>query len=324
MKLTVPSLRLRSWDGDALRSQAVELLTAAASNDAFFYTIERGDDGFHFTHLTFTEDIAWHLSQFEGVQVFDDSLAYQTEARGWSVREPEPQLVNRFSHVIRDYGSARAIHELETWRHAFAPIESTDQVRALFYDGNRFIGSIAALRRGGELFDQASLERVDAQSRTIHRLLLLADRISSGEGGPLHLIVDESGRIIYADARAAGWLTKRRSELLHRLLRENRIAVIDGMAPTFAWLDDGHRRLRHVVLSPVASIRATSWYQLSGTQRDIVRLAFDGLSNVEIARIHGISASTVKYHLTQAARTLGVSGRHGLRSALNDDDCPVG
>ena len=174
-------------------------------------------------------------------------------------------------------------------------------------------------------FSPETIARIRAQTQTVRRLLILADRIDrSVTTSQLHLICDEAGHVLYADECAAAWLTTRRREALGLLLREQEAGAIDGMSPTYGWLDDGHRKLHHVVLSAVDTVHVTPWRHLSDTQRTIVRLALDGLSNAEIARLQGISTSTVKYHISQAARRLDVSGRHGLNAALSDADCPVG
>lgn len=320
MSVNVPGLELRAWDAAALRRQAIDLLEATASADVLFFNLTRAENRLHYSNGMSTSDIYSHIAQFNRRRVFDDSLVYKTTGRTWTVREPAPQMNNRFSTIAEDYPDRSSLFESTTHQQGYAPIELNDQARMLLYDGDRFFGSLSAIRRGRELFRPGTLRRIRSQTPTLQRLLLLADRIEqAGIKSPLHLICDESGRVLFADDRAAYWLTARRRDALVEILRTQRVRPIDGLVPTFGWVDDGHRKLRHVVLRRAVAIEATPWRHLSETQRQIVTLALRGLPNTEIARVIGIARSTVKYHLGQATDALGVSGRSGLRDALDGD-----
>jgi DNA-binding NarL/FixJ family response regulator len=56
--------------------------------------------------------------------------------------------------------------------------------------------------------------------------------------------------------------------------------------------------------------------QLTDRERQIVHAAGRGLSNDAIAQTYGISAQTVKNHLTAAFQKLGVENRTGAVTAL--------
>lgn len=316
----IDPLALRGWDAQDIRLQALELLQATASSNALFFDLAHAADGTRYHAPLATDDIAEQVSDIAGRHVIADSIVYRA-GRGWSVGQPGPQMFNRFSTLEEDYGSLNTAYEFETFQLKYRPMKITDQARALFYNGNRFIGFLAAVRRHGETFSSDSIARIRSQTETFRRLLLLADRAAAGgPTSPLHIIFDETGSVMFADERARSWITARRRDLLQHLLGSGQAAVVDGMIPTWGWLDDGHRKLRHLILSPTRPLRATRWHHLSNAQRQIVRLALDGLSNAEIARVEGISASTVKYHLAQASTTLGVSGRRGLLDALITQD----
>ncbi|RMH60210.1 MAG: DNA-binding response regulator [Zetaproteobacteria bacterium] len=64
----------------------------------------------------------------------------------------------------------------------------------------------------------------------------------------------------------------------------------------------------------VSSVKDT----LTARQRQVLRLIRRGLSNKEIARILGISESTVKAHVTSILRQQGVSSRARLISSLHE------
>ncbi len=81
-------------------------------------------------------------------------------------------------------------------------------------------------------------------------------------------------------------------------------------------------------LSPVLAVAPEAGPVLSRRERDIVRLIARGLSNKEIGAELCLSEKTVKSHLTNIFRKLGVDGRHQVavhalrldRSRLTGDD----
>lgn len=57
------------------------------------------------------------------------------------------------------------------------------------------------------------------------------------------------------------------------------------------------------------AVHETAMARLTPRQRDILALVADGLTNKQVARSLGVSAGTVKVHLAQILRTLGVQNR---------------
>ena len=60
--------------------------------------------------------------------------------------------------------------------------------------------------------------------------------------------------------------------------------------------------------------------QLSPREQDVARLMASGMTNAEIARLLGLSASTVKHYVESAMRKAGVSNRVALAMWLRDQE----
>jgi DNA-binding NarL/FixJ family response regulator len=107
---------------------------------------------------------------------------------------------------------------------------------------------------------------------------------------------DDDGVTRVLEAGAVGYLLK---DCAPAALFEGVRAAAAGHAP----LDP---RVAHALLPG----RAPSVLeQLSGREREVLRLAADGLANKQIARRLGIAESTVKVHLGRVFRHIGVTDR---------------
>lgn len=313
------SLEVELGESDAakIRRKATDLVARAADSEASFFTVVENEGEHFYSSACVTSGLAGMMA-FDGTRTLAGSVADQRRGSDWTVETPPASNLNRFATFAEEFSTFNDVLTTPAHLEAYAPHEITDQARALMYDGDEFLGFIAAMRQGGERFELEQVERLRATTAEVHRLLLLARKLEADENtGALHLIADGTGQILFADERARCWLTQRRMHLIRQGFRADRPFVIDALVARTGWLDNGHLKLRHVALSPVQSPRASRWHHLSKTQRDIVGLALDGLSNREIARLKGISTSTVKYHLNEAARTLDVRGRTGLARALS-------
>ncbi|HEU0285597.1 MAG TPA: LuxR C-terminal-related transcriptional regulator, partial [Nocardioidaceae bacterium] len=65
---------------------------------------------------------------------------------------------------------------------------------------------------------------------------------------------------------------------------------------------------------------ASGWASLTPTEREVVRLVVDGLSNPEIASRLFVSRSTVKTHLSHVYAKLGVANRTELAAMATEQD----
>lgn len=313
-----PEVQIDSWKPQELRLQALNHAQLLGSGPAAYFRLVEVDGALRYADMEAASSFRELFVSSEGAVAHETSVARQTDHRSWTAAAPREESRNRFMTFEEDYGfQLDTLEGSDTHRAFYGPAEITDQARALFYDGTEFLGFVGVMRGCGEFFAPRAVDNLNQNAAHVHRLLLLARTAEREENtGALHFIASETGGVLYADERCRCWLTERRAEQVRRGLESGRVFIVDSLAASVGWLDDGHRKLRHIVLSPVQPLRASAWHHLSKTQRDIVGLALEGLSNREIARLKGISTSTVKYHLNEAARTLDVRGRTGLRQAL--------
>ncbi|GAA1332569.1 response regulator transcription factor [Saccharothrix algeriensis] len=57
--------------------------------------------------------------------------------------------------------------------------------------------------------------------------------------------------------------------------------------------------------------------ELTGRELEMARMLLTGATNAEIAEVYGISVSTVKYHVSNLMRKLGIARRSQIARALN-------
>ena len=76
------------------------------------------------------------------------------------------------------------------------------------------------------------------------------------------------------------------------------------------------KRLRHVVRSVDRTHGSLNRDVLTGREREVMRLAAEGLANKAIARQLRVSEGTVKLHLHSIYRKLGIKSRFALAALV--------
>lgn len=305
-------VQIDRWNARSIRRQVTRLVREDTSAEVLFYMYASVGEHLAYTSILTSSGLE-PIEKLEGLRAAPDSIIRRTSYRSWSVSRPSELQHNRFSTFEEDYGSVDAIRGQPTFDNFYAPHEITDQARALMFDGEQFLGFLGAIRQGGEKFDPRTLSRLRQKTEVYRRLLVLACTAQQNDTvGAMHLIADEYGAVLHADERAATWLTTRRRDHIKRVVSTSLRFAVDGFKVSSCWLDDGSRKLRHIALSSAPTLRVSAWNHLSKTQRDIASLAIEGLTNREIARLQGISESTVKYHLRRILESTGTSSRSEL------------
>jgi DNA-binding NarL/FixJ family response regulator len=77
------------------------------------------------------------------------------------------------------------------------------------------------------------------------------------------------------------------------------------------------RKLRHVVRRVDRTHGALNWEVLTVREREVMRLAAEGLGNKAIARQLRVTEGTIKLHLHNIYEKLGIKSRFALAALLN-------
>lgn len=178
-----------------------------------------------------------------------------------------------------------------------------DQLRALVFNGRRFVGWVGLIRCGAtRCFTRTERARLNRRMDEVKASLQAARSTRSGidaPGGAHVLLSADDGRCTMASPRVKHWLTKCRLRMLQSAARafaeqQQGIALIDGLFVRFARMenDDGAYILGTfeeadvLWLSPLAA--------LSDAEFRVAELLKLGATVPEIARTLERSSNTVK------------------------------
>lgn len=244
---------------------------------------------------------------------------------------PPGQWTRRFGRLSETF-DVDEFKETPIWKNVFMPARLEHQLRLYAVHGENFLGYLGALRGVAEPdFSPGDQRRTDALRDWLVNLLGAAEVLERAglPSEPAFLIVTPGGKVEHATVSARGWLA--RDGFLTALalaVREwDRLApieapdVLERAEARLTRLDLGGGVRYLVQLRPVPSPMWPSRQseQLSAAQRDVAGYAAAGATVSEIATALGRSESTVKSHLREAYRRLGVSSRVELARALEDE-----
>jgi len=315
-------------DPKAIRGRLLEaLLRVGDASFAAYYTMtEAGGQ-------TLLAD--W---QVEGDALVDDALSLMARdplagPPFLNVRRPQPIETRTFLEGSAVWSSWDAMQETEHYRKIWAPNRIRDQLRLLVYEGDRFIGWIGLLRRDGDPpFRRSDGQRLAPLVRPIRAALIAADHLARlghpSEGADL--VVRDDGHLELASRHASWWID--RPGFVERLAFFVRayaagddapMALLRGARASVTRLsgDHGSRFLVHLSDPPVLLRAADS--VLSPAQRETAKYAAAGATLSEIAQALGRKPETVRTHLREAYRRLGVSSRLELARVLGEQARPA-
>jgi DNA-binding CsgD family transcriptional regulator len=237
-------------------------------------------------------------------------------------RRPKRGAPNRFVPGIAT-GFAREFTNTPYYDTVWRPLRLKDHLRGYLYHGGRFIGSLTAGRfEGTPAFNLRDGRRVLAALPEIQAALLTAQAMECGDT-TADLVVEPDGRIEFASAAAHRWLLlpgfQERVVAVVAALERRSLAEVEDLAlASVRWSRlhgrGGHRYLLH--LAPLAPVSLAADAALTPAQRRVAEYLAAGATVAETAREMGLAHETVRVHLRDVYRRLGVASRVELAASL--------
>ena len=316
-----------------LRRKALEMICAQVSADAgMFYHLYEHDGA------EYIGDVL--LAGPGSADVFTEAMMGIPAPRGtvatvagrgkwrkglWDTRNPLERQRNRFARLDQDV-EREAWMRTPTWSKFYGPSGLDDQLRALMYDGQTFVGWIGAFRQGrGERFEPADQDQLARIDEDVLALLSSASQLEAAVQDEVtsHAVVDARGRIEFASEVARAYLTGERLDAVARLVR-GLDQSSEAASPYVFWEGvqlrvvrlDSDTGVRYLVVIDRAAIPGLSpLHALGDRQRQVGQYAAAGATTAEIARHLAISTDTVKYHIKRIYDALGIGSRAELANA---------
>lgn len=216
----------------------------------------------------------------------------------------------------------RGLDFSRTWIHRelYGPCEISDEIRLLVFRGRRFVGWLGAWRRGGERF-APNIGRILAPLvEPAVSALSLAEELAPdplGDEGA-HLVVDPRGVVQHASKAAVSFAEPPRREMVARVVRAFDRGEGDGRG-SIAGCGvrtvrlDGEAGVAYLVLvTPGQRVELSAEADLTPAQQEVARHAAAGATVRQISRSLGKRPETVRSHLREIYRRLGIASRAEL------------
>lgn len=306
---------MHGLEPEAIRRETLAALHAASEADAaVFYTVRVVEGVPRFTGLLVSEagsDLAPELRRVSnrpatGIPTLRLDRAPLRERRSFT----------SFSERWRGLDFRR------TWIHRdlYGPCEISDEVRLLAFRGRRFVGWLGAWRRGGERFAPNVARMLAPLVEPAVAALCLAEELAPDPFGRegAHLVVDPRGVVQHASPSAASFAEPPRRELLARIVRAfdrgegDGRGSIEGCGLRTVRLD-GEAGVAYLVLvTPGERVELSAEADLTPAQQEVARHAATGATVRQMSRLLGKRPETVRSHLREVYRRLGVGSRAEL------------
>ena len=305
---------------DEIRQYVVGVLREAVSNELglFFDCVEHAGECIFTTILPDgDEDAAAAIKRVEGTPAVD---------LPWLPSLVHPATINHFISVRRFYPDEFTF-AIPVMKTLLLPLGVSDQLRALMYDGPRFIGWIGLLRRGPlttqfREAEVATLERVVDEVKAA--LVVARARQDEALEDGICAVCDATGAIEHASPAFDKWLTPDRHGYLRLWTRafdagtDTTVSRVLSGAEVRMMRVDGAGGVRYMITVDRAEmLRLRPRYWLTPRQLEVAELAVGGATNADVARVLDVSPETVKSHLKTIYDRLGVTNRLELNHALD-------
>lgn len=304
-------------DAEGIRREVTEILQEFIPGElALFFRAVRHNDGYLFTAPVGTGKTPFA----DKILALCEGVVYDTP---WLPENLTPEVIDRFVRIKDYYDTSHRNFEVN--RDVLYPMGVCDQMRAILYDGRRFIGWLGMMRseRYGRFSrrEQQLLQSVAARFKTS---LAAADNLEAEAlDDSLFAVLNADGELEHASPAFVQWCDDDRSAYLKRRIRQidagekqSGIEVRAGLELRAVRLDATGSVRYLVTVDRAALITLRPEYWLTDRQREIAEYAVAGATSREIAEALDISKQTVKTHIKNSYRRLGVANRAELVTML--------
>ncbi|MGM0577801.1 MAG: helix-turn-helix transcriptional regulator [Myxococcota bacterium] len=304
-----------------IRHRVLETVRSQADADAaaLLRVVEVGDD--------------LYCAAVDGSGASDLCSRFSSEVDRPLAAIPGLDLHNPPTAVCRSLSRLRCVGD-RAGRPCLPPVgavadAASDVAHLLLYHGRDLVGWLLLARRAGrERFTARELNGapppVSAMAAAVDQAFRVEPRPFDGAEAPV--ILTPRGEVEYASAVARPWLTPARREAVARVLsvvREpvpgEQLYVTEGVRIALRELEWNGRAAFLGLLEVAAPPRVRPDAALSSTQRTVARYAAAGATTPEIARSMGRSVETIRSHMKEIYRRLGVTSRLELVRCLGDE-----
>lgn len=237
-------------------------------------------------------------------------------------RRPKRDSANRFQPAVAS-GFVRALAETSAYHLLWRRIRLRDQLRGYLYHGGRFLGTLAAGRfEGTTPFGRRDARHLRAILGAVQGALLSAEAAEVRDGAA-DLVVRPDGTLELASSAAIAWLSmprfRARVEAVVCALERGDLHGLENLAlASVRWVRlhgvGGHVYLLH--FAPAAPLAIAPDGTLSRAQRRVAEFLAAGATVRETAHAMGVAPETVRTHLREVYRRLGIGSRAELTRAL--------
>ena len=315
-----PLRNLDSSEPKRIRRQALGALTQLTNADgALFFKYARHDETDHYTAIEIIgpDEMVALAHSMEGMASmsgdFWNPCTVPADERDCFVSmHYDPELLDQTRHpTLRMFYTAFGVHA---------------QMRALIYQGARFIGWLGCWRQRNEPFEDRILAKANDNYETFATALIAAENAAHTTRLPGELLFDPEGdQIEYASEGVSEWLSDERRERLTELIEGAEdghtlppVAILDGSRVRLVRMR-GAAGLRYLVtMRPCDVPRLGPLSLLTPRQREVAEYAAAGATAREIARHLELSPATVRDHIKSIYERLDISNRTELVLALSD------
>lgn len=307
---------------EQIRRSVIDALSSQIPCDGgLFFTCTTVDDQRYYTDITPHDEDAHFCRAFEqlnGNPVLDAA---------WLPSKLDPNTVDTFV-CLREYYGEESYETTEVVKEVYLPLEIGDNLRALFLDGDELLGWVGLMRRGlSERFSQSERNALQSAVPAIKAAVAAADAAHNQVfGDSMCATFAPDGRLRHASDPCARWLDADKRHALRRWVRDfdsgcNTTPIrLLGDAEVRLVRMDGASGVRYLITVDRAQhMRVDPWQWLTDRQRDIAQLAICGATSQEIADHLQISRETVRTHLKNIYRRLGIGSRTELVRRLGPE-----